>query len=397
MIVPHPYYRLNPSRAVHISGQISRDLLSRITPQILKLQANSREPITVYIDSPGGHVGNMETILRTLKLSDQDSSDPCHITTAVTIRAASAAADLLSSGDYAVAYPHSAILYHGIRTQETNPLMVESASVLSTLLRRSNDLYAIELARKIDDRFSFRFVFVRDQFDAIRKKHGNQQLSDLECFIEFIEEKLSAQTKKVWQRAKSRHSRYRELFDTVQKKAKGDLEKMSAAQLQAASLKAIVEYELKANRHDPSWSFTGGGIERLTDDFFLLNEYIGGFSGERLQRWSTEWGKYVVPPEVVSEINAITDEEERTKKMAEKIAPFVAPLTSFFAAMCHALQEGENELTAEDAYWLGLVDEVVGRDDLLCLRHFEEEKPDPVEENAEKKVEDKEEVPAAGA
>ncbi len=339
----------------------------------------------------------METLLRTLKLSDQDSADPCHIITAVTIRAASAAADLLSSGDYAVAYPHSAILYHGIRTQENNPLTVESASVLNTLLRRSNDIYAIELARKIDDRFSFRFVFARNHFDAIRQKHADQQLSDVQCFVEFIEEKLSTQAKKLWQRAKARHSRYNEMFNMVLKKVKGDVEKMGTAQLQAVFLKAIVEYELKANRQDPSWSFSGGGIERLTDDFFLLNEYMGVFSGDRLQRWSAEWGKYVVPSELAKEIDAIADEKERTKKISETIAPFVEPLTSFFAALCHALQEGENELTAEDAYWLGLIDEIVGRDDLLCLRHFEEDKPDPVEENAEKKAQDKEEVIAAEA
>ena len=244
MIVPHPYYRLNPVRAVHVTGQINRDLVSRITPEILKLQATSRDPITVYMDSPGGNVGSMETILKTLKLTDQDSSEPCHIITAVTTRAASAAADLLSSGDYAVAYPHSAILYHGIRTQENNPLTLESASALNSLLRRTNDIYAIELARKIDDRFSFRFVVARNiqnGFAAIRERRQDPELSDIECFIEFIEDKLSQQGKKVWKRAKARHSRYQEIFETVVKKAKGNFDKMTAAQLQAVSLKAIVE------------------------------------------------------------------------------------------------------------------------------------------------------------
>jgi hypothetical protein len=248
-------------------------------------------------------------------------------------------------------------------------------------------VYAIELARKIDARFSFRFVSARDQFAAIRQIHPNHALSDVECFVEFIEEKLSTQGRKVWQRAKARQTRYRELFDTVMKRAKGKFENMTPAQLQAGALKAIVEYELKSNKHDPSWSFSGGGIERLTDDFFLLNEYIEGFSGDRLQRWSTEWGKYIVPADLVNEINAIPDEKERTKKMSEAIAPFVEPLNSFFAALCHALQEGENELTAEDAYWLGLIDEVVGRDDLLCLRYFEEFRPDPAPDEKETKGE----------
>ena len=340
---------------------------------------------------------HMETILRTLKLSDQDSSGPCHIITAVTIRAASAAADLLSSGDYAIAYPHSAIVYHGIRTQETNPLTVESTSVITSLLRRSNDRYAIELARKIDDRFSFRFMIARPEFDSIRQKHGNPQLSDVQCFIEYIEERLSKSAREVWERAKNRHSRYSDLFDTVLKKMKGDVGKMTQAQIEAGALKAIVEFEVKANKNDASWSFRDGGIERLTDDFFLLNEYLSGFGGERLQKWSATWGKYLVSPEVVSEINAIADEKERTKKLNEKVTPLLAPLTSFFAALRHALQEGENELTAEDAYWLGLIDEVVGQDHLLCLRHFEENQPDPVAANGEKQTETEQGTAAAGA
>jgi hypothetical protein len=285
-----------------------------------------------------------------------------------------------------------------MRTQESNPLTIESTSVLTNILRRSNDIYAAELARKIDDRFSFRFLFARSEFDKVREKHPNQQLSDLECFIEFIDGKLSTEARKVWQRAKDRHGRYRDLFSTVLKRVKGDIAKMSVAQAEAAAIKAIVEFEVKANRDDQSWSFRGGGIERLTDDFFLFHEYLSGVAGDRLQRWSTNWGKYIVPSEVVKEIDAIADEKERSKKLNETVGPLLEPLTSFFAAFCHALQEGENELTAVDAYWLGLGDEVVGEDQLLCLRHFEENKPDPVpNKNEEKKGKGDEEVAAAGA
>src|SRR4029077_4487517 len=97
LITAHPSFRIDPSRSIHVSGPIDRDLVSRLTPDILKLQSANRDPITVFIDSPGGNVVSMETILRLLRLSDQDSSGPCRIITAVTTRAASAAADLLSS------------------------------------------------------------------------------------------------------------------------------------------------------------------------------------------------------------------------------------------------------------------------------------------------------------
>ena len=379
----HPYYRLNPSRAVYISGTINADLLSRVTPQILKLQTANRDPITVYIDSGGGNVRVMEKLLRALKLSDQDSSEPCHIITAVTNRAASAAADLLSSGDYAIAYPHTAILYHGIRTQENDPLTVESTSILSNILRRSNDIYAVQLARKIDDRFSYRFLIARNGFQEIRDKAADQQMSDLECFIDFIDGKLSTEAKKVWRRTKERHARYRDLFDTVLKRVKGNFAKMSMAQAEGIAIKAIVEFECKANKGDANWSFRGGGMERLNEDFFLFNEYLSDLGGGRTKRWSTDFGKMLLPADAVDELDGIADEKERNQKLAEKAGPILEPLASFFAALCHALQEGENELTATDAYWLGLIDEVVGEDHLLCLRHFEENPPKNEEEEKE--------------
>ena len=37
-------------------------------------------------------------------------------------------------------------------------------------------------------------------------------------------------------------------------------------------------------------------------------------------------------------------------------------------ALCHVLQQGENQLTGTDAFWLGLIDEVVGVKDLPSLR-----------------------------
>ena len=377
MIKPHPHFRLNPARAVYVSGVIDRELVTRITPHILRLQSANRIPITVYIDSPGGNVAAMETILRLLRLSDQDSSDPCRIITAVTTRAASAAADLLSSGDYAVAYPTSSILYHGHRQQEQSPLTVELTSLLGYILRLSNDRYAMELARKIEDRFSFRFMFARGDFPEIRSQTARPTMSDLECFVTYIDGRLSSDAKKVWAKARDRHQRYRNLYDTILSKVRSDdVGEMTRAQLEADSIKAIVDFELKAHENDPSWTFTRGGIESLADDFFLLNEYLSTAGHERLRKWSKSFGKYIIAESDRTELDGIADETQRAEALAEKVKPILEPLWSFFVALCHALQSGENELTASDAYWLGLVDEVVGAP-LPSLRWFQEFAPDP--------------------
>ncbi len=377
MIVPDKNFRLDPQRAIYVTGLIDDALVSRLTPQILRLQSVNRLPISVYIDSPGGSVSSMETILRLLNLTDQDSSGPCNIVTAVTTRAASAAADLLSSGDYALAFPNSSILYHGLRTFEKNPLTFETSSMLANTLRVSNDYYAMALARKIEDRFSFRYVTVRTEFDAFRTNKSAPSMSDLDCFVEIISTKLSDGARKVWQKAQQRHGRYQDLLDSVLKRTRRNFATQTVAEIEADNLKAIIAFELKSNKKNPKWSFRTEGLGRLADDFFLLNEYVTTYSSDRLQRWCTSFGKWTLPTKEAEEIDAIADEKERSEKLVAKVRPILQPIWSFFVALCHALQEGENELTAIDAYWLGLVDEVIGESDLWTWRDLFEVQPDP--------------------
>jgi len=363
LIVPHPDYRLNPSRAIYIFGVIDDDLIARLTPEILKLQSSGRDPITVYIDSRGGIVNCMESILRLLKLPDQNAAPPCRIITAVTSLAASAAADLLSSGDYAVAYPSTRILYHGLRTLQKSPLTLELTSTLVDSLRVANDAYAMRLAEKIDFRFRFRYMLARSSFDEIRAKNPAQEMSDLQCFIEHIRPELSEEAKVVLDKARVRYERYEELLETVFRKARHRKGKKSLAQLEADHINAIMAFEIKNNEANPSWSLTNGGMNSLVDDFFLWNEYIDNYGSERLREWCLMFGRWTFPAGMEAEmeaIRAIKDEKSRTDRLVEVVSPILQPISAFFVALCHTLQEGENELTATDAYWLGIVDEVIG-------------------------------------
>lgn len=340
------------------------------------LQSQSRAPISVYIDSPGGSPSSAEALLRLLRLPDQDQSAPCDIITAVTTRAASAAADLLSSGDYAAAFPSSTILHHGIRQFERNPLTLESTSLLSDMLRFSNDMYAMQLAQKIENRFTFRYVTVQNDFDELRGGKSAPEMSVLDCFIEIIGKKLSPGAKKVWKKAKDRHGRYLDLINSVLEQSEQISATKGAMEVQATIIKAIVDFEVRTNQGDPAWSFQEGGMGRLVDDFFLLNEYVANNNSDRLKEWCTSFGKWTLPKEQAAEIDAITDKDVRLERLIDTVRPILHPVWSFFVALCHALQEGENELTATDAYWLGLVDEVIG-EDLWTIRDLEEFIPEP--------------------
>jgi ATP-dependent protease ClpP protease subunit len=237
LINPIPSYRLNPSRAIYVNGEINDEMVANLTPEILLLQSKNRDPITVYINSPGGSPRSAEKILSLLHLSNQDQAPPCWIITAVTLQAASAAADLLASGDYSIAFPSSTILHHGVRRFETNPSTLESTSLLSEYLRLSNDAYATQLAQKIEDRFTFRYFSVRDDFEALRVSKSDPQMSELNCFISIIREKLSKDAKLIWDKAITRNRRYIDLINSATEKNAQISETQNPLQFQSVLIK----------------------------------------------------------------------------------------------------------------------------------------------------------------
>jgi ATP-dependent protease ClpP protease subunit len=381
LIVPDPNFRPDPSRGIYVLGLIDQFLVERLTPAIVSLCDKNREPITVYIDSRGGSVASAETILRLLQSTDQDGAPACRIITVVTGHAASAAADLLSSGDYAIAHSESTILYHGVRTSLNDPLTMEIASVLTETLKLSNGRYAMTLARKSEIRFMFRFFALRPQFAEHRAKVGKPEYTDIQCFLGMVEEKLSHKAEEIVKQAWQRYERYNALLDHVfmiGARSKKDIFAggASAAQMESAMLRAIIQFELRNHKNDPTWSFSNRGLLRVNDDFFLLQEYLLTVFSDQFRQLCERWSKFVLTSAEAKELEELP-EEERTKKKLAKLRPHFQPAWSFLVALCHALQEGENELSALDAFWLGLIDEVLGHRDLPLTRYFAEYQPDP--------------------
>src|SRR3954470_19336568 len=101
-----PAFRPNPNRAIFLSGEISQSTVDALTHQIISLTNASADPISVYIDSPGGSIFHADSLRRLLSARNQDGLQ-CRLITVATTQAASAAASFLSSGDYALAYPHT--------------------------------------------------------------------------------------------------------------------------------------------------------------------------------------------------------------------------------------------------------------------------------------------------
>lgn len=378
MIAPDPRFRPNPERAIYVHGTLNSELVHKLTPRILELQHQSREPITVYIDSNGGEVPALYSMLRLLRSGTQDDVSRCEIVTVVTGRAASAAADLLAAGDYALAYPGSEILFHGGRIPEPF-LTAERSSALAQFLRKSNEFSAIELSEQIEFRFMFRYISAHRGFDSVREKQDSPEMSDLKCFLVTLREQLTESAKKIFDRTSQRYDRYNELRDSVHSKTGGDPKSKDLADLgmEAAKIKAILDFEVDRNSDDPKWSFQTVGIHDLTNDFLLLVEIESMAEDPRFRAWCKKFGIFLLTPKEEDDLEKIEEEEGKTAQIVEIASPRLVPVWSFFVALCYTLQQDDDDfLTAKDAYYLGLIDEVFGDIELPTLRMLNEYKSD---------------------
>lgn len=377
MIEPDPDYRPNPFRAIYVHGPIDYALLNRLSPNILRYQYESRDPITVYINSPGGITFYAQALTRLLEATDQDTSRSCRIITVATGSAASAAADLLCAGGYAIAYASANLLFHGVR-RSGDEITVAVASNIADTLRESNEQYAINLAEKSVRRLGFRYVWMRGGFAGFRTKISDPSKTDIECFIGLISARLSVNALKVVQRAVLRNQRYEALVAHVSKST-GKSKRIGskrAAEMEAEIIKRIIDFEKKRNS-DPAWNFINGGLKQTVDDFLLVYEYFAIYDADHLKRLCDNWGRFFLDQADIHELDKITDSIDHQKRLDEILKPLLRPLWLFLVALCYELQNEENFLTAEDAFWLGLVDEVIGGSpDLFPFRRILEEKPD---------------------
>jgi hypothetical protein len=143
--------------------------------------------------------------------------------------------------------------------------------------------------------------------------------------------------------------------------------------LEAKMLAAIIAFEISSNKKNLLWTFERSGMAQVSDDFFLLTEYIGQHKNDWIEGFCEEWKDFILQDADKDAIEALPEEQRKSARVA-KLAPVLLPLWLFFGSICHVLQEAENPLTPTDAFWLGLVDDIIG-ESLPTLRKIAEHSP----------------------
>jgi ATP-dependent protease ClpP protease subunit len=355
-VKPDKNFRPSVDRAIYICSEFSEEECAKLIPKIYELRSVPDVPITVYINSRGGNVGVLDTIIGLLKHKDINGITP-RLITVVSGEAASAAAMLLAMGDYAIAYEHSVIHFHGIRLSEISDLTTEKASNFAEALAIRNRSIALKVANEAVKRLAHRYCQVSPCFNQIRTMDGWQKASDLKCFVEAISPNLTITASDAANEALRKAIQAQKLsaatLDKPLKRPKSQL------QVDLRVLRSLISHEANEGLLNQS-ALDEDAIGQITSDYLLLRDYhFGGHVP--VTKWiSDRYGMLFLTNEEVEKDSKIADEKARTEWRRKLLYRRIRPFWYFTVLLCRRLHEGENRLTSQDAYWLGLVDEVIG-------------------------------------
>ena len=370
---PDLNFRANPARSINVFGTLTDSLVNSVAIEILRLRSISSDPLTIFVNSNGGSTRSLEILEGLLRTSDVDGKH-CRIITVAMGNAGSAAATLLASGDYAIAYPSAKIHFHGVRLSDAKEVTMERASDLATWLKDTNNSTAIRLAESFAPRLVFHYSRLKEEFDKIPRASGKTN-SEVDCFANCLRDRLSPVGNRIVEKALRRWRSIQDLSAHVFTKLQGEKIDSETA-YEASILREIVDYEVKQNA-GKDWTLNAQGIGHVVEDYTILRDYHTGEHNNFLQPLAETFSPAFMSP---SEIDAFTkaDDEAKVKLKQKLAAKILQPFWYFTVSLCRHLQEEENALTNEDAYWLGAVDEIVGSG-LPCIRDLMETNFDQLE------------------
>jgi ATP-dependent Clp protease, protease subunit len=133
------YEELLEDRIILINGDLKEDLIERATIPLIKMAAESKDPIQMYVNSFGGSIHDSQAVVDVMTTIDNP------IITMAFGKAMSAGFDLFLAGDYRISYPNTVFMAHSgsasLGLQTLSALNVE-AKLHEELFKRWAKFYA---------------------------------------------------------------------------------------------------------------------------------------------------------------------------------------------------------------------------------------------------------------
>jgi ATP-dependent protease ClpP protease subunit len=357
-------FRPNPGRGVHVNDQIDEVLVAKLSPIILGLWHQSPDPITLYINSPGGKINCSAMIEGLLKTRSPDG-DHRRVIGVGTGYAWSAAADLLVNSSYAVAFPSCSLIFHGVRVGSVNDLTREDAIRFAENLQGGNDQRAETLAQSAFSRVLFRYLYYKSEFEEIRRT-VDPQLSDTACFRIAACKRVSLEGGNLCIHAIERHEEMISLWRDVVPDADPDWDEI---RYDEEIIKSLIRHRDEMYKKEgKTWSLAGGGIDEVVREYKLLQDFLVPTHRSTIDAAAKTYRDQFIDP--VDE-KAVRDQQldgpGAEMELMKRARLKMMPLWYYTFFLCRSLMERDIFVSPLDAFWLGLIDEVVG-EDLPTLR-----------------------------
>jgi len=339
-------YRENFARSLFLTGKITQETAHSLSPRIKELRSVSGDPITLYIDSPGGSSAVAEGIRFLIKAPDQDARI-CRLITVVIGTAASAAAD------YAIAEPQADILYHGSRQAFEQVLTFEGATSVVANLQEANERLALRLARSSFRRIIWRVVQLKDAIEKFR--NGPEGLEEL---VEALTAKFAPENAMLLREAIAKQKSLQEVKTAADNylKRRKNVAQWPNKQLEPELVRAILDYRSRMHKED-DWLLSRTGMREVASDFNLIHDYAS--QTKDLDALLEVYGSLFLTQAQSAEFKSKSKEEQKVY-LESHAAEKLDVLWYFVVSLCRLLQTKDYKLTPEEAYWLGVVDEVTG-------------------------------------
>jgi ATP-dependent Clp protease, protease subunit len=141
-------HKLLDSRTILLFGEINMDVARSITQQLLVLDAESDEPIKLYINSPGGHVESGDTIYDMIRFVKA----PVKVIGTGWVASAGALVFAAADKENRYSLPNTRFLLHqpmgGARGQAAD-IAIEAEEILK-MRKRLNEIFAQQTGQPIE-------------------------------------------------------------------------------------------------------------------------------------------------------------------------------------------------------------------------------------------------------
>jgi len=358
------HHRPSRSRAVKIHAGIKGASANRVYQEVIALKQASNEPITLFFKSNGGSVRSLKKLESLLDATNFDCRFPQFITVAEgTVR--SAAANLLVMGHYAYAKMGSKFVFHGVRysgIEEFKYINQEDAIFVALRLKTENRRIAVKLARSIIYRIIHRLQQYLDTLNGPKEWPTRNIAPLFNNFIDYLHSNLfSNKSRGLIEDMRESAQTMLKFIDCYEPGITKSKEQTLASK-HAKLLKAILIN--KQNR----WSDEmAGNNEAMTAevmiDFLFLKEIIADSQFSLALDLTSTFHQALL---MNAPAGSFQMTGARDTDATNDVRSVLLPLWCFSLAIGHRLMRHESTISAPDAYWLGLIDEVLGTD-LICV------------------------------